>query len=80
MQAAECRSAEAAAERLALAFEAADTEDAVARLTDWQQSELDAAAAVTSFATRAMLNVLRLQQDELGFRPLPQVLSPRITI
>ncbi|WIA23448.1 hypothetical protein OEZ85_000200 [Tetradesmus obliquus] len=70
----ECRFAEEAAQKLATAFQAADTEGAAARLSEWRENELAAAeAATTSFASKAVLQVLRLQQDELGFRPLPQV-------
>jgi hypothetical protein len=52
-----------------LLLQVADTEEAVARLTEWRETELAAAeAATTSFASKAVLQVLRLQQDELGFR------------
>ncbi|KAF8061091.1 RAF1 [Scenedesmus sp. PABB004] len=71
----ECRFPEDAAERVQLALAAADTDGARARLEEWQASELAqrAEAAAAPLASRAVLMVLRLSQDELGFRPLPQV-------
>lgn len=41
---------------------------------EWQRTELaEAAPSGPLLAARSVLMVLRLQQDELGFRPLPQV-------
>lgn len=54
---------------VAVAVQAAETEEAAARLTEYQQAELaEAEAAAQGFASKAVLNVLRLSQDELGFR------------
>jgi len=72
LQAVECRSAEGAAEKLSLAFAAAKSESAVERLTDWQESELEqrsgSGGGCGGGSSKARLNVVRLSQDELGFR------------
>jgi hypothetical protein len=74
-QAAECRSPEEAADKLQLAFSAAASDAALARLRDWQDGELAARQAAAAgggagaaAAGRAVLTVLRLSGDELGFR------------
>jgi hypothetical protein len=68
----ECRSAEEASEKLSLAFAAAISDSASERLQDWGNTELAerASSGGTGLAgsARARLTVLRLQQDELGFR------------
>lgn len=73
LQAAECRSADEAAEKLSLAFSAAVTDSARERLADWRDTELaersgSGSGGGPAGSLKARLTVLRLQQDELGFR------------
>lgn len=70
-QAVECRIASASADKLNLALAEAVSDTAVARLKDWQQTELaerSGTAGGSPSSSKARLTVLRLQQDELGFR------------
>lgn len=67
-QAAECRLRDEKAEKLAAALAAAETELARERLLEWQAAELAAPEEASGAGSRAMLQVLRLSQDELGFR------------
>jgi hypothetical protein len=73
LQAVESRITAEAAEKLGLAFAAVESDEARARLTEWQDTELaertdSAGSSGASNSNRPVLMVLRLSGDELGFR------------